>query len=101
MRGGHEEPGKVSRTCIEPGKVSRICIIHHTYTLMNIMLMSFGPSTIFTICFFIKQRVNKKRSEKEEAEVVWARDKIKRALKDNPSGDSAGGKQDGEDRLIN
>ena len=26
---------------------------------MNIMLMSFGPSTIFTI-FFIKQRLNKK-----------------------------------------
>ena len=23
----------------------------HTYTLMNIMLMTFGPSTIFTICF--------------------------------------------------
>ena len=52
MRGGHEEPGKVSRTCI----------IYHTYTLVNIMLMSFGPSTTFAICFFIKQRVNKTAS---------------------------------------
>ena len=26
----------------------------HSYTLMNIMLMSVGLSTIFTICFFIK-----------------------------------------------
>ena len=30
-----------------------------TYTLINIMFMSFGPSTVFTICFFINQRENK------------------------------------------